>query len=250
MSAAMHPRPPPPPPLADDWALFVDVDGCLLEFADHPDAVRVPPRLAGALVALRARLGGALALVSGRSLETLAGFFGAGAGTASGLHGLEQRIDIERIEAPAGPGELASVAADARALARLFPGAVVETKGPNLALHWRAAPRAAAPLASFADAACVRLPGYVVQAGACVVELRPRGCDKGDAIARFMARPPFRGRVPVFVGDDATDEPGFAAVNALGGVSVLVGPARATAARHALRDPAAVHAWLGLDGSP
>lgn len=237
------------PPLAgaDDWALFLDVDGCLLDFADEPDAVVVPGGLVKALGAWERRLDGAVALVSGRSLDTLDRLFPPLRSLpAAGLHGLERRgIDGARHASPAPPAALAEVAAEARRVAEAYPGAIVESKGPNLALHWRRAPQAAAALRALAAAELPRLPGYRLQAGDHVLELRPGGdADKGSAILAFLAEPPFRGRVPVFLGDDLTDERGFAAVNARGGISVLVGDRADSAARHALRDPSAVRAWL------
>jgi trehalose 6-phosphate phosphatase len=241
------PRRAPPPAAADDWALFLDVDGCLLDFADAPDAVRVPCGLVDAIQASARRLEGAVALVSGRSLDMLDRLFPQLRELpAAGLHGLERRDAAGvRHDAPAPPAALARVAAEAHRIAAGYPGAIVEAKGPNLALHWRRAPQAATALRALAAAELPRLPGYRLQAGDHVLELRPGGdADKGTAILAFLAEPPFRGRVPVFLGDDLTDERGFAAVNARGGISVLVGAREASAARHALRDPAAVRAWL------
>jgi trehalose 6-phosphate phosphatase len=237
----------PPPATPGHWALFLDVDGCLLDFADAPDAVQVPGGLEDAITACARRLDGAVALVSGRSLDTLDALFPAlRALPAAGLHGLERRgADGERHAPPAPPAALADVAAEARRVAEAYPGAIIETKGPNLALHWRRAPQAATALRALAAAELPRLPGYRLQAGDHVVELRPGGdADKGSAILAFLGAAPFRGRVPVFLGDDLTDERGFAAVNARGGISVLVGTRADSAARHALRDPPAVRAWL------
>ena len=94
--------------------------------------------------------------------------------------------------------------------------------------------------------ALARLPVYRLQPGNCVLELRPAGADKGSAILAFLEEMPFKGRVPVFAGDDLTDEPGFSAVNAHGGISMLVGDRAGSAARFRLPDPAAIHAWLGV----
>jgi trehalose 6-phosphate phosphatase len=242
--AANAPVRPAPPPVARDWALFLDVDGCLLDLAPHPDRVVVPDGLASRLEALRERLGGALALVSGRSLASLDALFGNAGAVAAGLHGLEQRSARGRVVAPAAPEALGRLEARARAIASGFPGAVIEAKGPALALHWRMAPRAAPALLSFADDALAQLPGYRLQPGSAVIELLPRGHGKQGAIAAFLEQAPFRGRVPVFAGDDLTDEAGFALVDRLGGMGVLVGDRAGSVARHALPDPAAVRAWL------
>src|SRR5690349_3762995 len=228
------PRPCPPVP-ADDWALFLDVDGCLVDFAESPDAVSVPARLRDTLEALASRLDGALALVSGRPLQGIDALFEPLRLSAAGLHGLERRSAHGALQAPAAPAALAHVRAEADRLARQWPGVVVEDKGAALALHWRAAPAARDPLRDFADAALPRLPGYQLQHGNQVVELRPGNGDKGSAIDALLEEPPFRGRVPVFAGDDITDESGFAIVNRRGGMSVLVGTREPSAAHYALR---------------
>lgn len=245
-SAAYALRPPPPP--ADDWALFLDVDGCLLEFADSPHGVSVPAQLSADLQHLSARLDGALALVSGRSLDTLDDLFAPLRLPAAGLHGLQLRVGDGVVQAPRAPAALHAAAEQARALIGAYPGAIVEEKGASLALHWRAAPDAEAGLRGLAQDALSQLPGYRLQAGDQVLELRPGGADKGDAIAALLDQPPFRDRLPVFAGDDLTDEHGFDVVNALGGLSVLVGDRQPSAARYGLRDPAAVHDWLAGNG--
>jgi trehalose 6-phosphate phosphatase len=242
------PRPRPPAP-ADDWALFLDVDGCLLDFADAPDAVTVPATLHATLQRLSQRLHGALALVSGRALLRIDELFAPLRLPAAGLHGLERRSTVARLSPPPVPSALAAIHDEARQVAAAWPGTLVEDKGSALGLHWRAEPRAAAALRAFAEAALPRLPGYRLQHGDHVIELRPSSGDKGEAILALLEEAPFRGRKPVFVGDDLTDESGFAVINAHGGLSVLVGQREPSAAHYALRDPAAVRAWLdGGDG--
>ncbi|MBD7987936.1 trehalose-phosphatase [Luteimonas sp. Sa2BVA3] len=241
---------PPPPPIDDGCALFLDVDGTLLEFAPRPDEVEVPQQLREALAALHARLQGAVALVSGRSIAVLDILLAPPRLPASGLHGLERRHGRRIHHAPRAPEALDRVRSEAVRVAARHPGAVVEDKGAALALHWRAAPQAGGELQAFARAALPRLPGYRLQPGNDVIELRPavrRGvrADKGAAILAFMQEPPFAGRRPVFAGDDITDEAGFAAVNSRGGISVLVGPPRESAAHFALAGTAEVHAWIG-----
>jgi trehalose 6-phosphate phosphatase len=240
----LRPRPPRP---ADDWALFLDVDGCLLEFADAPDAVMVPPPLPALLERLGRRLDGALALVSGRALSSLDTLFAPLRLTAAGLHGLERRSTVATVAAPPRSPSLQAVHEEARTLAGGFPGALVEDKGVALGLHWRRAPHAADTLRAFAEAALPRLPGYRLQHGDHVVELRPAEGDKGAAIRALLEEPPFRGRVPVFAGDDITDESGFAVINAHGGISVLVGDRAPSAAHYGLRDPADVLDWLATE---
>ncbi|QSX78527.1 trehalose-phosphatase [Agrilutibacter solisilvae] len=235
-------RLPPPPSPARDWALLLDVDGTLLEFAPHPDGVRVPDGLVDDLARLHAALGGALGLVSGRRLETLDALFAPLVLPAIGLHGLQRRD--AGVSVHAAPHEWAVVCAGALALCAKFPGALVEDKGLTLALHWRNAPAAEEPLREFAHSALIQLPGYQLQPGHDVVELRPDGHDKGDGILAMLQSPAFQGRLPVFVGDDLTDEHGFDAVNLRHGLSVRVGHREPTAAMYGLRDPAHVRRWL------
>lgn len=247
----VHDAPSPPPP-ADDWALFLDVDGCLLDLAGTPDAVVVPDGLRERLEALQSRLDGALALVSGRTIATLDALFAPSRFNAVGLHGVEQRhAGIESVAGDAPP-ELADVRKAAARLAAVYDGTVVEDKGPALALHWRRAPDAEPALLAFAAHSLDQLPGYRLQHGKQVVELYPGNADgeridKGGAIAELLGTPPFQGRLPVFAGDDLTDESGFEVVNAHGGLSVLVGDRMPSAACHRLHDPAAVRAWLGVE---
>lgn len=244
------PRPEPlpfPPAVSADWALFLDVDGCLIGFSDDPADATVPPQLIERLLRLSELLDGALALVSGRRIDTLDRMFAPALFPAAGLHGLERRLDADIVTLPGVQTTgLAGALREARAVLAEYPGALVEDKGMAIALHWRAAPAAEADARAFAMQASARLPGYRLQPGNHVVELKPEAADKGTAIAAFMEHAPFRGRVPVFAGDDLTDEHGFETVNARGGISVLVGDRAGSAARHRLADPAAVHAWLGV----
>jgi trehalose 6-phosphate phosphatase len=236
---------PPPPPLQGDWALFLDIDGCLLDFADHPDDVVVPEGLHDDIRRLRSALGGALALVSGRSLAQIDALFPEMQLEAAGLHGLELRAQLTGDARPgANADDLARVREAAEQVAGAHPGARVEDKGIALALHWRAAPQARRALEAIAAAAITQMPGYRLQHGNCVVELRPDGHHKGTAIERLMGTPPFAGRMPVYAGDDFTDEDGFMTTNSLGGLSIIVGDRRPTTARHAIADTASLRAWL------
>lgn len=235
-------RLPPPPTPTYDWALFLDVDGTLLDFASSPDGVHVPADLIEDLRRLHKALDGALALVSGRRVEAIDALFAPLQLPAIGLHGLQRHNGGRDDHAP--PHQFASVLAAARDLAAKYPGALVEDKGIAIALHWRNAPAAEEPLHEFASSALIELPGYCLQPGSDVLELRPDGHDKGDAIASLMETGSFRERIPVFIGDDLTDEYGFDAVNARHGISVLVGTRGNTAATYGLHDPPAVRAWL------
>jgi trehalose 6-phosphate phosphatase len=245
--AKQRPRPPVPD---DDWALFLDVDGCLLDFADAPDKVVVPLGLRERLHSLSQRLDGALALVSGRSLQSLDDLFWPLRLPAAGMHGVERRSRVRSVRAPMADLALRRLCAEAGVLALRHPGAIVENKHAGFALHWRAAPDAEPALRAFAEAAVARLPGHRLQLGDNVAEVVPAGGDKGRAIEDFLAEAPFAGRFPVYVGDDLTDEAAFRAVNARDGASVLVGGRSDSAARFGLRDPADVRAWLGAADAP
>lgn len=233
------------PPLPRNAALFLDFDGTLVEIARDPGLVVVPDALKAALAALPDRIGGALALVSGRAISDLDRLLDPVRLPAAGLHGLERRLTDGTIERAAAPGWVAEVAPEIELFAARHPGLRVENKRLTIAVHYRGAPELADQVRHFIDACAAGLDHSAhVQLGKMVVELRPAGRDKGAAIEAFMREPPFAGRVPVFAGDDLTDEHGFEAVNALGGQSVRVGPPAETEARLALPDVAAVHAWL------
>lgn len=236
---------PPPPPLHAGWALFLDIDGCLLDFAERPEWVVVPPGLDDDIRRLRTALGGALALVSGRSLAQIDALFPQLQLEAAGLHGLQLRAALTGDASPAAnAGELARVRAAAEQVAAAHPGAWVEDKGIALAFHWRAAPAARRALEAIAASATTQLTGYRLQHGNCVLELRPDGHHKGTAIEHLMGTAPFAGRTPVYAGDDFTDEDGFMTINALGGLSIIVGDRRPTTARHAIADTASLRGWL------
>lgn len=235
---------PRPPVLHADCALFLDVDGSLIDFASTPERVIVPAELRSRLRVLSESLDGALALVSGRAVRTIDALFAPLRLPVAGLHGHELRTRDGLQLQVTSPASMQAVAADAAALCRRHAGALLEDKGVSIALHWRNAPTAEHPLRAFAEEALLRLPSYRLQPGHCVIELLPVGRDKGSAIAALLEHAPFRSRHPVFVGDDLTDEPGFREVNARGGTSVLVGARAGSAARFSLPDPASVRAWL------
>ena len=238
--------PPPPRLRAADLALFLDVDGTLLEIECEPDAVHVPDRLRRILQRLQAASGGALALVSGRSLEQLDRLFSPLRFSAAGLHGLERRNLDRVIERAAPDPELFERARRRLAeFADAHEGVLLEDKGLTLALHYRKAPEAAEAAGRLAEMAVAESRGaFALLRGKMVYELKPPGVDKGRAIAAFLAEAPFAGRRPVFAGDDMTDEAGFEAVNQRGGVSVRIGEGQATAAAFGCADVAAVQTWL------
>ncbi len=237
---------PPPPPrgLLHGAALFLDFDGTLVELAETPGAVRVPPGLGLLLERLKRRLNGRLAIVSGRALGDLQRHVPLAGIAFSGSHGLEmQWPDGTRLPLSAPLG-LDDARDEVARFAAATPGLLIEDKPAGIALHYRLAPEEGARTDAFMTALAKR-HGWAVQRGAMVVELRPHGATKGDAIGAFMRATDFADARPVFVGDDLTDEHGFAAAAALGGAGVLVGPPRETAAAFRLPSVAAVAAWLG-----
>lgn len=254
MADAIPHRRPPPPLLDDACALFLDVDGTLLEFEVHPDLVRLPLGALETIGRLSDRLGGALALVSGRPLAELDTLFSPLRLPAAGLHGQQFRgapANGMPVTQSMGTGDaLSTLRHEAMLLAGRHPGVLVEDKGANLALHWRAAPAASQLLVQLAHEHLPNLQGYRLQPGDHVIELVPADVDKGRAVRTLMDAGPFRGRTPVFVGDDLTDEFGFAAANAAGGWSVLVGDRPHSQARYHLAHPIAVHRWLRHNAAP
>jgi trehalose 6-phosphate phosphatase len=235
---------PPPPALPERCALFLDVDGTLLEFQDDPAAVALPSGGLDTILRLAERLQGALAVVSGRPLATLDQVFAPLILPAAGMHGQQLRGAPESEPERPVPGALAELRREAIVLAHRYPGVRVEDKGGALALHWRAAPEGADALQALAARYAPRLAGFRMQPGDQVLELVPADVDKGRAVRRLLEQAPFTGRTPVFVGDDLTDEYGFETANALGGWSVLVGRRPNSHAMYALPDVTAVHAWL------
>ncbi|MDZ4254636.1 MAG: trehalose-phosphatase [Sulfuritalea sp.] len=234
------------PPLANvDWAFFLDVDGTLLEIADQPSGVHVDLELLDMIGRLYRISGGALALVSGRSISDLEDLLGAQRLPLAGQHGLERRDAAGRLWIHAAPpgAKCAIKEALAPVLAR-HPGLLLEDKGLTLALHYRQAPH----LAAYAHRLMSRLMQEAggdleLQKGKRVIEIKPAGIDKGTAVAEYLTESPFCGRHPVFIGDDLNDEHGFAEVNRLGGTSIKVGRGP-SCAHFRLSGVAAVRNWL------
>ncbi|HEX4562202.1 MAG TPA: trehalose-phosphatase [Gemmatimonadales bacterium] len=232
----------PPPAGGLGWAYFFDLDGTLVELVDPPAVVRVDPALRDLLAALRGATGGAVALISGRSLDGLDLLFPGPPFPAAGQHGLERRGADGRITRHPPPEGLDAAR---RVLTETGdPRIEIEDKGLSIALHYRLAPKLGGYAGRLARAAARAAgPLYAVLPGKRIVEIKPAGRDKGLAVREFLEEPPFRGMTPLFVGDDVTDEQGFETVNAAGGVSIKVG-AGDTVARWHLRDVRAVRAWM------
>ena len=229
-------------------ALFLDIDGTLLDFAASPAQVHVDPMLPSLLQAVARRLDGALALISGRPLCEIDALLRLRSIAAAGLHGAELRgADGTLIATVRDSARMQALRTRAGSLVSELAGVFVETKPDALALHYRNAPDNAAAVRAIADL-LAREAGaeYVLQPGNHVIELKRAGCDKGRAVATLLHTLPFAGRMPWVFGDDLTDEHAFAIANAQCGISVIVGPRRPTAACRALADPRAMLAWLAL----
>jgi trehalose 6-phosphate phosphatase len=233
----------PPLSILDGAALFLDFDGTLVELADAPDAISVAPDVPPLLARLDRRLEGRLALVSGRSIGDLERHLDCSGIGVSGSHGLELRLRDGGHLTLGGRHDLSAARQEVHRLASAAPGLIVEDKPFSIALHYRQAPAEEARVAKAMSELAGRT-GLALQEGKMVVELRPAGADKGDAVRAFMAEPGFAGARPLFVGDDLTDEDAFAAAASMGGGGILVGPRRATAAHWRLPDVRAVIAWL------
>ncbi|OJY67957.1 MAG: trehalose-phosphatase [Sphingobium sp. 66-54] len=234
------------PPLEDltTSSLFLDLDGTMLDLIDRPELVVADAPLRALLMRLGERLEGRLAIVSGRSIAQMDAILGPVARhlALSGSHGSEHRwqgVDAH----PIRPPSLDEAQARFRDFAEAHAGVLVEDKSFGVALHYRMAPDAEAEAEALAATLAEQLD-LQFQPGKMMAELRLPGGDKGKAVHTLMGRAPMAGTKPWFVGDDATDEAGFAAAHALGGAGVLVGKRRPTAALYALPDPAAVRHWL------
>jgi len=229
-----------------DIALFLDVDGTLLEIAATPADVRVPAALRNTLHLAAKRENGALALISGRTIDELDRLFAPLEFPAAGLHGVEIRDSKGHMTHPDIDGKQLDGARDTlKELVGHYKGLLLEDKGAALAVHFRQAPQhEKATMVVMVELADQLRDKFVLRDGKCVLELTPRGYSKRGAIEGFMREPPFAGRTPVFIGDDVTDEDGFEAVNALGGYSVRVGDLAATAAKFRFSSVSTVIAWL------
>jgi trehalose 6-phosphate phosphatase len=225
------------PPLPDRAALLLDLDGTLLDLAATPEAVVVPPALPPALRRLRARLDDALAVVTGRPVEQvdalLPGIPYAVAGEHGGAIRFAPDAPLTRADLPPLPPHWVEHAA---ALASRHPGALLERKARGFALHYRLAPAAGDAMGSGLRALLGDQTTHRLLPAHMAWEVKPLGADKGTAVAALMAHRPFAGRVPVYIGDDVTDEDAMRVARTAGGIGLRV--------QDVFRDPAGVRAWL------
>ncbi|MDM7942876.1 MAG: trehalose-phosphatase [Hydrogenophaga sp.] len=231
-----------PKPLTQGSALFLDFDGTLADLAPRPDAVTVPEDLARLLDRLHERLDGALALVTGRAREDIEPMLSPWRWPAAFEHGAVRVSAHGDASAHRPPGLDRAVAA-AQHLVSRHTGLLLETKQTSMALHFRLAPSLETLCVQTLSRAVEREGGLQLLRGKSVVEVKSVSVNKGLAIQAFMNEAPFAGRLPVFAGDDVTDEAGFAVVQRLGGVGIKVG-AGTSCALHRCENPAGLRAWL------
>ncbi|WP_020177916.1 trehalose-phosphatase [Methylopila sp. M107] len=241
------PSPPRKPAgFPDGVAFFLDLDGTVLDLAAKPDGVSIPLETVEAIGGIADRLGGAMAVISGRSLGDIDRILAPLRLPAAALHGAElRRFGGGRAGGDRGvPPERLTAALGAFVDAR--PGLALEDKGASIAVHYRATPERETEVRSRVGDLVERFaPDHELQPGKMVVEVRPRGCNKGVALRALMQEPPFAGRLPWAFGDDLTDEFALEAAISLGGEGVLIGEVdRPTAATSALPSPAAMRGWL------
>jgi trehalose 6-phosphate phosphatase len=231
-------------PEIDNSALFLDVDGTLLELQQRPDTVRSTEALNQRLLILCELLDNALALVSGRTIAALDTIFAPLRLPAAGAHGSELRLPDGTLSA-AGHTLPEDILTRMQRFAVQDDGLLLELKPGGASLHYRQAPQLEKACRQFMQALTEELSlEFRLIDGKKVLELAPLGASKGEAIREFLHHAPFAGRRPVFIGDDVTDEDGFRVVNALGGMSILVGERDATEAGFVLKNVSAVHDWM------
>jgi len=230
----------------DECAILLDIDGTLLDLAPTPREVWVPPGLAITLNGLLMRTSGALALVSGRSLNDIDLIFAPEQFPAVGGHGAEMRIsaDSEAVATHAPPMDK-ELKRRLAAIARLSPGILLEDKGYSLALHYRLAPHAEKAIYAAVSLIRADLPNAPIEVlpGKCVCEIKHSGFNKATGVLELMTHEPFKGRRPIFIGDDVTDETVFAILPDLDGLAFSVGRRAQGVADH-FDEPRDVREWL------
>ncbi len=207
---------------ADDWAIFIDIDGTLLEMAPRPDAVIVPAGLVSMLGVLADRLGGALALSTGRSVAEADRLLTPLKLVTSGVHGTEVRSSQDGAAAMLMPPVSAALLKEVMEVARMSPEILVETKGAGVAVHYRQVPELRPVLEIELGRIADRRDTIVLRPGRRVLEIIPKGYTKGAGLAWLMRRPPFEGRRPIMIGDDYGDESALSVAQSLGGIGLRV----------------------------
>jgi trehalose 6-phosphate phosphatase len=231
------------PPVSANAAFFIDFDGTLVDIAPRPDLVVVEPEVRQLLESLSDRFGHAVAVISGRPLDVIDGFLAPLKLAVAAEHGSIRRDASGRVHTDTGAIEAVNVVAKRlEPLVEANPGLLLERKQSSVALHYRQRPDLAEMCAAAVRDAMLGTTGLVILAGKMVYEARPKGLDKGTAVKAFLAEAPFRGRLPIYAGDDVTDEDAFATVNALGGITIKIDDGE-TAAKYRT-DRKGLFAWM------
>jgi trehalose 6-phosphate phosphatase len=231
-------------PDIEDCAFFLDLDGTLADIQPRPERVFIPADTLATLERLHA-CGISVSVISGRPLEQIDQLLGALRLPAAGVHGAQRRGADGVVHQLTLDNQLFDqIQRELSEACATHPGLYLENKSVAFALHFRQAPELEPVAQALAEGFVARYPeALALQPGKCVFELKPRGASKGEVIRCFMSEAPFKGKYPVFIGDDVTDEAGFAVVNALGGLSIKVGHGPSEA-RQRLESVAAVGRWL------
>jgi trehalose 6-phosphate phosphatase len=224
------------------YAIFLDLDGTIVELVEHPDAVRVEASTLRSLELLRDKTGGALAVISGREIASIDLLLRPLILPVAGVHGLQRR-DAAGIVHQHETSDIRPVTFVLEKIIGEESGVVIEQKPGAVALHYRLRPDLERRCCEIVEAVVGRRPDLRLVHGKMVFEILQKGADKGSVIEAFLSEPPFLGRKPIFAGDDVTDEAGFSSVNALDGISIKIG-ADKTAARCRARDVGELHDWL------
>jgi len=226
-------------------ALFLDVDGTLLEFCNNPDDVYPGVELNLILKSLSSLLKGALALVTGRRVLEIDRIFHPLQLPVGGQHGLEHRDaegNFKLVKSLKFPENIRS---QIQCFGEIYPECAIEDKSLTMAIHYRRAPKLEEKVLKFVNKLIEGEKHFHAISGNMVIEIKPLGVDKGQSIALFMENEPFVDKLPIFIGDDVTDEDGFRYINANNGISIKVGTITSSLARYNLNNVNAVHDWLG-----
>jgi trehalose 6-phosphate phosphatase len=231
------------PPISANAAFFIDFDGTLVAIAPRPDLVHVEPEVLQVLERLSERFDHAVAIITGRPLATVDGFLAPLKLPVAAEHGSIRRDAEGHVHADTRSMEaVKTVAARLEPLVAANPGLLLERKQTSVALHYRQRPELGAVCNNAVEKAVAGTEGLDILPGKMVYEVRPQGRDKGTAVKAFLDEPPFKGRVPVYMGDDVTDEDAFRAINALGGITIKIDNGDTQAQYRTTR--AGLFAWL------
>lgn len=233
------------PPLDDieRYAIFLDFDGTIVEIEQHPEAVRMEASTVELLRALRERLRGALAIISGREIAVVDRFLRPLRLPVAGVHGLQRRDAYGELHTRATFDLNPTIIMLEKRFADA-PGVVIEPKRGAIAVHYRLRPELERECRAAVEQIVENNPKLRLLRGKMVWEIAQAGSDKGGAISAFLSEPPFKGRIPLFAGDDVTDEAGFLVVNARGGVSIKIGDGK-SAAKYSAANVRELKNWLG-----